>query len=79
MGIDLDPGRGDIEPVAVRYPPGRHQQHIGLGRPGTGGGGQVEADPFAGRGHPLDGGAQPQVEAFGITRRESLPDVEVVA
>ena len=47
VGVNLDSCDRDVEPVAVGYPPGRHQQHLALGPLGTGGARQVEADPFA--------------------------------
>lgn len=79
VDVDLDPGRGDIEAVAVRCPPGGHQQHLALGllrarRPR-----EVYADPFSCCRHSPWRCAEPYVETPGIRFREACPDIEVVA
>lgn len=76
--VDLDAGRGDVEAVAVRRPPGRHEQHLALSPLWAGGRGEVQADPSSGCRHSLCGCAKSRVEALSAGLREAGPDVEVV-
>jgi hypothetical protein len=76
--VGADPGRGQVEQVAVRLAAGGYQQLRRGHRLRAVRGQQVEPDAVAGRRDPLDGGVQPQADLLAEGRGKRRGDVLVV-